>query len=127
MATCREKILIVDESSFSRVCSAILATEGYHADTVPHDHSLASSINFRDYSLIITSYPYGNFLLDEVRRMTKPVIVLTDHISRDLIDMLEGFEESFCMVKPLDYRKFRILVSQLMTGDYSCQGGYRIV
>ena len=122
-----DRILIIDEASFSRVCSAILATEGFKAESIPHDDTLTASYTFSTYGLIITSYPYGAFLFDEIRKVSLPVIVLTDHISRDLIAMLEGFEKSYCMVKPLDYRKFKGLVTQLMKGDYSYQGGYCIV
>jgi DNA-binding response OmpR family regulator len=122
-----DRILIIDEASFSRVCSAILANEGFSAESIPHDETLSASLRLHTYGLVITSYPYGSFLFDEIRRMSLPVIVLTDHISRDLISMLEGFDKSYCMVKPLDYRKFKGLVTQLMNGEYTYQGGYCIV
>lgn len=123
----RNKILIIDEAGFSRVCSAILEFEGYTAETVGDTHETLQLLNDLDLSLIITSYPYGVFLLDKIKSRNIPLILLSDHISEDIIHCLEGFEKSFCMIKPLDYKKFRTVVKQLMSGHINNQGGISIV
>jgi DNA-binding NtrC family response regulator len=120
-----KRILIVDESGFSRVCSALLEFEGYGAKTVTCVEDLDNWLD--DYGLIITSYPYGSFLFSELGKMEIPVIILSDHINRDLITVLEGFKNSYCMIKPLDYQKFRSLVRQVMCGASEAVRGYNIV
>jgi len=123
----RETILIIDEAGFSRVCSAILEAEGYRAETIPHECPEPNPVCNEGVGLVITSYPYGSRFFDDLCRYSLPIIVLTDHISKELLCALEGFENSICMIKPLDYRKFTSLVRQMMAGTYASQGGYSIV
>ncbi len=123
-----KKILIIDEAGFCRICSAILEFEGYGIEAVTDfDNSL---VRFDDskFGLVITSYPYGISLFEEIKRKNISTIILSDHINGELINILEGFNNSYCMIKPLDYQKFRFLVKQVMSGDFSnVQGGYNIV
>jgi DNA-binding NtrC family response regulator len=112
----KKKILIVDETGFARICSAILEKEGYGINAVADVHQCDSLIDFNNIGLVITSYPYGAFLLEKLKEMSIPVIVLSDHMSGDLISKLDHFDKSIshCMIKPLDYHKFRILVNNTM-------------
>ncbi|GAB4390640.1 MAG: hypothetical protein Kow0025_24060 [Thermodesulfovibrionales bacterium] len=120
-----KKILIIDETGFARVCSALLEFEGFGAETACQ--GLSGGLD-GDYGLVITSYPYGSFLFNEIEKRKIPVIILSDQINRDLINVLEGFCSSFCMIKPLDYQKFRSLVRQVMGGETVFQQkGYNIV
>jgi DNA-binding NtrC family response regulator len=121
------KILIIDEAGFSRICSAILEFEGHRAETILNVNNLESSLNNKEFGLIITSYPYGAFLFEEIKRRNIPTIILSDHISVDLIKVLKSFANSYCMIKPLDYERFRSLVKQVMSEDLSIQEGYNIV
>lgn len=121
------KILIIDEAGFSRICSAILESEGHRAETISNIDNLASSLNNNEFRLIITSYPYGSFLFEEIKKRDIPTIILSDHISSGLINILKSFGNSYCMIKPLDYGKFRCLVKQVMNNDLNFQGGYNIV
>lgn len=123
----RETILIIDEAGFSRVCSAILEAEGYRAATIAHKSREPEAVWRDDVGLVITSYPYGSQFFQDLYRFSLPIIVLTDHISKDLIAALEGFENSICMIKPIDYKKFTSVVRQMMAGTYGSQGGYSIV
>lgn len=123
----REKILIIDEAGFSRVCSAILESEGFCAEAVAHQDAGPLIGQGAGVGLVITSYPYGSRFFDEIEQFSLPTIVLTDHISRELLAALERFEHSICMIKPLDYPKFKSLVRQFMNGDHTHQGGYSIV
>lgn len=127
MNSCNNTILIIDEAGFSRICSALLESEGYEAETVSHCgiHTL-NSLRER-LRLIITSYPYCLDQLEEIRKISVPIIILSDHISNDLIAMLEGNSDTYCMIKPLDYQKFKSLINQTMAGDSNVNGGYNIV
>ena len=122
-----DRILVIDEAGFSCVCSAILGTEGFVVETIVNSHRNAAPLNFQEFSLVITSYPFDASFIDNINKMSKPVIILTDHISRELICILEGFDKSYCMIKPIDYCKFKQLVKQLMDGELSSHGGYSIV
>jgi DNA-binding NtrC family response regulator len=122
-----EKILIVDDAGFSRVCSAILETEGFDVTTISITDNPSYKPNLEECTLVITSYLNELSFLDEIQKLALPVIVLADHLSRELLVLLEDVEKSYCMIKPLDYRKLVILVRQLMNGELSSRGGYNIV
>jgi DNA-binding response OmpR family regulator len=124
-----KEILIVDEEGFSRVCSAILEREGYTTKTISDFQEAPSRVNCTDFGLIITSFPYGRFFYEAIKEKGIPAIILSDHINKELIATLEGFNSShsYCMIKPLDYEKFRILVRELMSGDGNPCRGYNIV
>ena len=118
---------IIDEGGFSRVCSAILEYEGYGSDTMANVDNLQASLEGDEFGLIVTSYPYGAFFLSEVGKRKIPMIILCDHINRDLVNVLEGMDNSTCMIKPLDYPKFKSLVKQMMEGEHVANGGYKVV
>jgi len=119
MEAIKKKILIFDEAGFSRICSAILEKEGYGTNTICDAHHIDSTINYNDFGLAITSYPFGTFILQKLKEARIPTIILSDHINRDLLMTLKDFDKSrsYCMIKPLDYNKFRMLVNQTMRGD----------
>jgi DNA-binding NtrC family response regulator len=123
----QKKILLIDETSFSRVCSAILKSEGYGALMLADPQEMASLAIEGEVGLIVTSYPYGFFLFREMSLPRVPTIILSDHIDAPLIDILERFENSYCMIKPLDYRKFKSVVREVMSGNLTHSEGYRIV
>ena len=119
METIKKKILIFDESGFSRICSAILEKEGYGTNAICDVHQVDSIIKDNDFGLVITSYPFGTYLLEKLKQARIPTIILSDNISRELMRTLEHFDKSLshCMIKPLDYNKFRSLVNQKMRGS----------
>jgi len=126
-----KKILVIDEKGFSRVCSAILEHEGYRTDVSNgEDIIVTEGLSAEDYGLVVTSYPYGYQRLSSIREWGIPIILLSDQINRDVIGMLECNEQSYCMIKPLDYQKFKSLVRQIMTEQHAAfrvpQGGYNI-
>ena len=122
-------ILIIDETGFSRICSAILEREGYVTKAATTRHALVSALSSDDVGLAIISYPFGAFFCGEIKKKRIPALILSDHINRDLIDLLEGFEDSYscCMIKPLDYRKFRRVVKEVITDETAVHAGYSIV
>jgi DNA-binding NtrC family response regulator len=119
MGAIKKKILIVDESGFSRICSAILEKEGYGTNAICDVHKIDSTMKYSDFGLVITSYPFGAFLLEKLMQAKIPTIILSDHMNRELMMTLEQFDKSlsYCMIKPLDYNKFRTLVNHTMHGD----------
>ncbi len=112
----RKKILIVDEAGFSRICSAILEKEGYGTNSIADVRQCIESSDYDDIGLVITSYPYGAHLIKKMREKKIPTIILSDHMSQDLMETLDNFDRnlSYCMIKPLDYHKFRAVVNEAM-------------
>lgn len=123
----KKNILIIDEAGFCKVCSAILEYIGYDVETLHGEQSGPAVIKKEDYGLVITSYPYGNFMIDEIRKQAIPAIILSDRIEGDLIKELEGFGNSYCMIKPIDYDKFTDLVNTVMGEEVQLHGGFSIV
>ena len=121
-----KKILLLDEYGFSRICSAILESAGYEVTTcLVSDMSEAFSL--RDFGLIVTSYPYGAPFFERIVNRHIPVIVLADNIDEKLIRILNAFESSCCMIKPVDFDKFKTLVKEVLSGQVTFQEGYSIV
>ena len=121
------KIVIVDEAGFSRICLSILLEEGFHAESLVRGEMELSQRFVEGVSLLITSYPYGKTILNKLSDVTVPVIVLVDHVGREIIELLEELENSYCMVKPIDYRRFTLLVKNLVRDTVFHYGGYSIV
>jgi DNA-binding NtrC family response regulator len=111
------RVLIYDEAGFSRVCSALLEFGGCNTDIMGALHDLPSLLNGSNVGVVVTSYPYGAIILDEVRKRGIPTVVLFDRIDDRLISVLNEYSNSYCMMKPLDYDKFKGLVKQLLNGD----------
>ncbi len=128
MRNSTEKILLVDETGFMRVCSSMLEAEGFKIETISSGlDECQTGLDRSDLNLVIASYPHVTVLFDSLRKLTVPVIVLADHISEDVVRFLEGLKKSYCMTKPLDYTKFKMLVKQLMSGETTHYAGYDIL
>ncbi len=122
------KILVIDEHGFSRICSAIIGEiVGYETDVVSDASELPSKLSNSELKLIVTSYPYGTIFFDAIRKRNIPTIILSDEIDGRLIDILNNFQKSYCMIKPLDYEKFKDLVKQVMSGESPAAGRNRLV
>jgi len=114
-----KKILIADEAGFCRICAAILEQEGYRTITVADTHQFDRGLAGDDLGLIITSYPYGAGLLKKLKNRNIPTIILLDQMNRELMMTLDDLDKKLahCMIKPLDYNKFRTLVNETMYKD----------
>jgi DNA-binding NtrC family response regulator len=124
METLKKKILIVDETRFSRICSAILEKEGYETSAVTDIREVGSKFNYGAYELLVTSYPFCTVILEDLMQVAIPTIILSDHMNRDLMKTLDhlGNTLSHCMIKPIDYNKFRTIVKQVLS-DRSAGAG----
>ncbi len=127
MATGNKRILIIDEAGFSRICSAILEISGYGTEIVSQVNDVPAKLNSNEFGLIVTSYPYGAFLFEEIKKRKIPTIILSGNIDGKLISELNDFSNSYCMIKPLNYDRFKVLVGQVISGELNTMGGYSIV
>lgn len=121
-----KKILIIDESGFSHICSAILELDGHKTEILKDVKNLLPRLKNKEFALIITSYPFGYFMFEEIKKLDLPIIILTDHINRDFISLLQGFSKMYSMIKPLDYQKFKSLVRNLLDRNLEILDGYNI-
>jgi hypothetical protein len=106
-----KKILIIDDSVFSLICSSILELEGLKSQIYKNAGSLPSNGN--KFLMIITSYPFGYSFFEELKEVKLPTIILTDQINKEVIDVLKSLPNSYCMIKPIDYDRFRTLVKEI--------------
>ena len=122
-----KEILIIAEDGFSRVCQVLLECEGYRPKSVSDAFALPREWHDNKVGLVIVSYPLRDSFVNALKRKNAFVLILADHISGDLIETLEILPNSFCMLKPLDYLKFKGVVKKAMEGNCDDRRGYCIV
>ena len=108
------RVLIFDEAGFSKVCSALLEMSGCSTDVM---NESSGKLIDSDTGVFVTSYPYGAFMLEEVKKRSIPTIVLFDNIDDGFVMTLHDHDNLYGMIKPLDYDKFKDLVRKLLTGS----------
>jgi hypothetical protein len=108
------RVMIYDEAGFSRVCSALLEMSGCTTEILGRT---SGDLNSADIGVLVTSYPYGAFMLGEAQKRKIPTVVLFDDVNEQFIEMLHSHENFYCMIKPVDYAKFKGLVRQLLNGS----------
>jgi DNA-binding NtrC family response regulator len=112
-----KRILIIDETVFSQICSAILELEGYKIETYKTAGEKLRKNNTGKFGLIITSYPFCKPVLKEIEESNIPKIILSDNLNKEMINLLKSLTKSFCMIKPIDYDEFRSLVKTIITDN----------
>jgi len=120
-----KKILIVDEERFSRVCAALLSLVGIEPGRILCLHRFDSDHSLEDYELVITSFPYDSCLLDRLQVQNVPAMIFSDRLSGELLDILKS-DNVGCMIKPIDFEKFKEMLSRLLQTVNSL-GGCQIV
>jgi len=118
-----KKILILDEDGFSKVCSAILNDEGYHTKLVISHEEADAQVSKNGISLIVSSYPFGHSFLRSKNIRDIPTIVLSDELNNELIEIMKCIKNSVCMVKPLDFERFKYIVRGIINGYLNVTGG----
>ncbi|MBI4847317.1 MAG: hypothetical protein HY808_01885 [Nitrospirae bacterium] len=118
-----KKILILDESGFSKVCSAILNDKGYQTTLAISSEEAAKFVSANGISLIVSSYPYALPLLRSKAIKDIPTIVLSDELSSELIETMKRIRNSVCFVKPLDFERFKYIVHGIINGYLNLSGG----
>jgi DNA-binding NtrC family response regulator len=122
-----KRIFIFDEAGFARVCSALLESAGYEAEIAVTPAGLPSVLDRDDHGLFITSYPFGAPIFEEIKKRRISAIILADDFDESLVAALKDFNNAYCMIKPVDYGKFRSLVKEVMSGKLDKEGGYHIL
>lgn len=118
-----KRILIVDEDGFSRVCSAILNDEGYQTTLAVSSEDANMHVVDNGISLIVSSYPFATSFLRSKIKKDIPVIVLSDELNNDLINIMKQIKNSICLVKPLDFERFKYIVRGIISGYLNVSGG----
>jgi DNA-binding NtrC family response regulator len=118
-----KKILIIDEDGFSRICSAILNDEGYQTTLAISSDEANEHVSNNGISLIVSSYPYATSFLKSKITKDIPVIVLSDELNNDLIRIMKQIRNSICLVKPLDFERFKYIVRGIINGYLNLSGG----
>jgi hypothetical protein len=121
-----KKILIIDDSVFSLICSSILELEGLKSQ-IHNSAECQLPSNGTKYLMIIASYPFGHSFFEEIKEINLPTIILTDQLNREVMNVLKGLPNSYCMIKPIDYDKFRTLVKEIANCDIPKVGEYNIL
>lgn len=116
------KILIVDENVFSRVCSAILNNEGYQTILAVSTEEAIDYISNNGISLVVSSYPFALSLLKSEILNEIPTIVLSDEFNDELIDVTKRIRNSVSLVKPLDFERFKYIVRGILSGYLNLNG-----
>lgn len=116
-------ILIVDEDGFSKVCSAILSDDGYNTMLADSLEEAAHHVINNGISLIVSSYPYAMSVLKAGVLRDIPTVVLSDELNNDVIEIIKGFRNAVCLLKPLDFDRFRYIVRGMMNGYLNLSGG----
>lgn len=125
--TKKNNILIVDESGFSRICSAFLeADEAFGAVIIDDPQTFIFRQSLEDFSLVITSFPVSSSVYENIKKVNIPVLVLSDRLNMELIDFLKSLGNSYCMIKPLDYGRFKSLIKIIANGQPELKNGYTI-
>jgi hypothetical protein len=52
-----------------------------------------------------------------------PTIVLSDEFNNELIEIVKGIKNSICLVKPLDFERFKYIVHGILNGYLNLSGG----
>ncbi len=118
-----KKILIVDEDGFSKVCSAILNDEGYETRLAISVEDALQCISNNGISLIVSSYPYALSFLESEDIKDIPTIILSDEFNNELIEVMKCIRSSICLVKPLDFERFKYIVHGIINGYLNLSGG----
>lgn len=118
-----KKILIIDEDGFSKVCSAILHNEGYQTRLALTVEEAAELVSSNGISLIVSSYPFATLLLKSRIIQDIPTIVLSDEFNDDLIEIMKHIKNSVCLLKPLDFERFKYIVHGITNGYLNLSGG----
>ena len=121
--TLAKNILIIDEDGFSKVCSAILNNEGYKTKLAVSAEEAARHVSDNGISLIVSSYPYACSFLNSKVVKDIPTIVLSDELSSDLIETMKSIKNSVCLIKPLDFDRFKYIVRGIINGYLNLSGG----
>ena len=120
-------ILILDNTNFSYICASILKTQGCTAIIVNDPEKLQRTIDINDISLIVVNYPINQRVFDSMRNITVPKVLLLAHINKEVVELLKDLNNTYCMIKPIDYSKFIDLIKMTSHNTITAFSGYSIL
>lgn len=118
-----KKILIIDEDGFSKICSAILKDEGYQTRLAISAEEAAELVSADGISIIVSSYPFALSLLKSKKIKDIPTIVLSDELNSDIMELMRNIKNSICLIKPLDFERFKYIIRGIINGYLRLSGG----
>lgn len=107
-------ILIVDEQRFGKICTALVELHGFNTEWASGCEEDFYLRDFEGYALVITSYPYGKRVLDNLAGKNVALLVLSDYASENLMQAVEKNINFSCLIKPVDFSSFNHVVSNLI-------------
>jgi hypothetical protein len=113
----KKNVLIVDEHRFGKICTALVQLNGFRSEWASGSEEGFFQRNFDCYSLVITSYPYGSRVLQNLAGKKTSLLVLSDFACEDLMRTVDENDNFFCLVKPVDFSRFNHLVGNLITKE----------
>jgi DNA-binding NtrC family response regulator len=121
-----QKILVIDEPGFARVCSALLARDGFAAETLAEVDKAPGASG--EFDLIITSFPYAARLFTRFADHQTPVLVLADCVSGELLEHMKDIHHIRCLIKPIDFENLGSQVQRMLNGARHGEerGGFEI-
>ncbi len=121
--TSLRKILIVDNNGFGKICSAILNKEGFDTSLACSVEEAVQHVSGSNILLIVSDYSHARSLLKSQLFCDIPKIILTDEFSSELTEEMKLIENTICLVKPLDFERFRYIICGIMNGYVTLTGG----
>ena len=114
-----KRILVIEEPGFARVCGALLALDGYRVETPGKEGGVGGEVD-----LVITSYPCAERVTRDLVDREIPVLVMADCLSSGLLDLVRSLNNSWCMIKPIEFEKFSSVIRRMLQQEGG--GGYEI-
>jgi len=74
-------------------------------------------------ALIVSNYAHVRSLVKSPLFSDIPKIILTNEFNKELIEDMKLIKNSICLVKPLDFERFRYIVCGIMNGYVNVTGG----
>jgi hypothetical protein len=107
-------ILIVDEQSFGKICTALVELNGFPSEWASGSEDDFHLRDLERYRMVITSYPYGKTLLGQLEGKQVSLLVLSDYACGNLLKSVEANPNFFCLVKPVDFTRFNDVVNNIL-------------
>ena len=101
----------------------MLHDEGYQTSFAMSAKEAVRIVSDDAISLIVSGYSQVQSLLQLRGIHDIPKIVLSDELNNDLIEMMKRIGNSVCLLKPLDFERFKYIVHGIINGYLNISGG----
>jgi len=73
-------------------------------------------------SLIILNYPYADAILKSKVIGNIPVLMLVEQLGEEVMEVLIRLKKGICMLKPIDFEKFKLIIKKILDGKLRMYG-----